>query len=73
MSDLADDPVITFMAGEPGMAERILAEHVDDGTGHCAGCTWNERARPVVPCLTRHYAELAVQHGRRRGARSGAA
>jgi hypothetical protein len=58
MSQLAEDPVITFMAAQ-GLSDALLREHVDDGTGHCAGCTWQERARPVVPCLIRHYAELA--------------
>jgi hypothetical protein len=31
--------IVEFIAGEPGMAQRMLAEHVDDGTGHCRICT----------------------------------
>jgi hypothetical protein len=28
----------------PGMAARLMRAHVDDGTGHCAGCGSARRA-----------------------------
>jgi hypothetical protein len=39
---------------------RLIALHADDGTGHCAGCTWWDRPRPVYPCATRDLATRAV-------------
>ena len=62
MSDRADNPVIAFMLAE-GLYGELLRVHVDDGTGHCAGCTWQERPRPVHPCPIRSYAELAAEGG----------
>jgi hypothetical protein len=32
------DPIVEFIAAEPGLADRLLALHVDDGTGHCRAC-----------------------------------
>jgi hypothetical protein len=58
MSDRVGDPVITFLVAE-GLSAKLLRLHVDDGTGHCAGCSWQQRARPVHPCPTRCYAERA--------------
>jgi hypothetical protein len=57
--------IVEFLQDRPEMLAEMLRVHVDDGTGHCAGCAWQERARPTVPCLTRHYAELAAQRPRR--------
>lgn len=65
MSDLASEPVITFMVAED-LSGELLRVHVDDGTGHCAGCSWQQRARPVHPCLIRCYAEHADETLRRR-------
>lgn len=42
-----------------GTAERVLELHVDDGTGHCAGCAWQDIPRPVWPCDHAHYARVA--------------
>jgi len=39
---------------------RLVALHVDDGTGHCAGCTWWDPPRPVHPCTTRQAATRAL-------------
>jgi hypothetical protein len=65
MSDFTGDPMIALMLAE-GLSAELLRVHVDDGTGHCAGCTWQQRARPVHPCPTRWYAERAdeAQRGR---------
>jgi hypothetical protein len=52
--------IVAFIAGEPGMAERILAEHADDGTGHCRVCTdGGQTGRHVWPCTLRGLAEQA--------------
>jgi hypothetical protein len=65
------DPVIVFMATR-GLSAGLLRDHVDDGTGHCQGCSWPQGTRPVHPCLIRWYAEVAADveaqaatHGRR--------
>lgn len=57
-------PVIEFMVTF-GIADRLLAEHVNDDTGHCRGCA---SPRPVFPCLTRVYAVRASEVEHRRDA-----
>lgn len=42
-----------------GITERVLAAHVDDGSGHCAGCAWHNVPRPVWPCDHAYYAGVA--------------
>jgi hypothetical protein len=65
MSDITEDPMITLIVAE-GLSAELLRVHIDDGTGHCAGCSWQQRARPVHPCPTRWYAERAGETLRRR-------
>jgi hypothetical protein len=44
-------PIVEFIAREPGMAARMLAEHIDDSTGHCRVCTnGRQSGRHVWPC-----------------------
>ncbi len=31
-------PLVTLILVDPGMAERVLGAHVDDGAGRCARC-----------------------------------
>ncbi|MGI5127176.1 hypothetical protein ACQEVB_10230 [Pseudonocardia sp. CA-107938] len=38
------------------MADRILAVHVDDGTGRCARCVVHDRPAAVHPCVHRNHA-----------------
>jgi hypothetical protein len=53
-------PIVQFMLSEPGIIERLLAEHVDDGTGHCRVCTAGPQAgRQKFPCRLREFAEQA--------------
>jgi hypothetical protein len=53
-------PIVQFMLGEPGVVARLLAEHVDDGTGHCRVCTAGAQAgRQKFPCRLREFAEQA--------------
>lgn len=42
-----------------GTAEHVLRTHIDDGSGHCAGCAWRDKPRPVWPCDHVHYAGVA--------------
>jgi hypothetical protein len=57
--------IVAFIAGEPGMAERMLAEHRDDGTGHCRVCTEGAQAgRKVWPCPLHGLAEQASRQKR---------
>jgi hypothetical protein len=45
------DELVMIIADAPGVAARLLAVHVDDGTGHCRVCTNGAQAgRHVWPC-----------------------
>ena len=47
----------------PGMAETLLAQHRDDGTGHCTMCSdGGQRGRPIWPCTTAVAARAATTH-----------
>ena len=37
------DRLISVLAAMPGLTERLLAEHIDDRTGHCKACPWAGR------------------------------
>ena len=55
-------PIVEFIARQPGLAERLLAEHIDDGAGRCRGCTGGGRgARPRWPCPLHGLALRASQ------------
>ncbi|HZG91689.1 MAG TPA: hypothetical protein VEZ42_15860 [Pseudonocardia sp.] len=58
------DALAEFLAGQPTAAARLLAVHVDDGEGRCAGCTTLDRGRVPYPCSL-HTAATAAR-GRRR-------
>jgi hypothetical protein len=49
-------PLITLILGDPGMTERILAAHVDDGTGRCTRCVAHDRPAARHPCVLRNHA-----------------
>jgi hypothetical protein len=58
---LHDHPLVVLIDSRPGMAERLLVEHRDDGTGRCASCRIGGQAgNQRWPCLLRRCAELAV-------------
>lgn len=61
MSDLTSTSQLVTFYITHGLTDQILATHVDDGTGHCAGCAWQQRARPIHPCALRYCAEVAAQ------------
>jgi hypothetical protein len=48
------------IAAIPGVAARLIALHTADSTGHCAGCVWWDRPRPVYPCAIRQAATRAL-------------
>jgi hypothetical protein len=53
-------PIVEFIAREPGMAERMLAEHANDGSGHCRTCVRRQGgAAQVWPCPLYGLAEQA--------------
>jgi len=46
-----DDPIVVFIASRPEVLGRLLAEHVDDGTGHCRACPiGGQRGYLTWPC-----------------------
>lgn len=54
------DPIVEFIARQPGLVARLLTDHVDDGTGHCRVCTAGAQAgRQVSPCRLLDLAEQA--------------
>jgi hypothetical protein len=62
-------PLVQMILGQPGMAERLMAEHADDGTGRCRVCpVGGQRGRHSFPCTIRRAAEEAAsaQQARRR-------
>ncbi len=57
--------IVQFIASEPGMAKRLLAEHRDDGSGRCRVClSGPQAARKVWPCPLHEYARLAIRQKR---------
>jgi hypothetical protein len=57
-----------MILGQPGMAERLIAEHEDDGRGRCRGCpVGGQRGQHSWPCTIRQAAEEAESIAQRRG------
>jgi hypothetical protein len=53
-------PLTELIRANPGMAARLLAEHVDDGTGHCRVCSGGgQSGRDVWPCAIHWHAVQA--------------
>lgn len=45
------NPLVALIVSQPGMAERLLAQHIDDGGGRCRVCTpGGQAARHRWPC-----------------------
>lgn len=43
--------LVRFIAGQPGMVEKLIRRHGNDGTGHCRQCTaGGQTGRNVWPC-----------------------
>jgi hypothetical protein len=59
------NPIVVFIAAEPGAAARLLAAHVNDGTDHCRACVRNEQgARAAWPCPLHGLAAQALDLAR---------
>lgn len=55
-------PLVQFIVDTPGLADALLAEHVDDGRGYCRACTLGaQRGYHRHPCTIRCTAERARQ------------
>jgi hypothetical protein len=53
-------PLIEFIVRNPGLAERLLAEHVQDGSGRCRVCADSvATGRRTWPCQLYQYARAA--------------
>ncbi len=62
------NPLVQMILGQPGMAARLIAEHVDDGNGRCAGCpVGGQRGHHSWPCTLR---QAAVEAEKREQART---
>jgi hypothetical protein len=58
------DGLAAALAGSPGLIDALLAEHRDDGTGHCRTCTTMPgygTKDVLVPCPLRTLAEYAAR------------
>jgi hypothetical protein len=59
------DELITFIAAEPGMADRLIAAHVPDEHGRCRACSLgNSAGHQRWPCRLRSAADAAKRAGR---------
>ncbi|QYN38607.1 hypothetical protein K1T35_16155 [Pseudonocardia sp. DSM 110487] len=57
MTAADQDPIVVFIAGEAGSAERLIREHADDGSGRCKICAGGPQAGHVRwPCRLYDYA-----------------
>ena len=55
-------PLVQFIADNPGLADALLAVHVDDGRGYCRSCGLGaQRGYHRHPCNIRCTAERALQ------------
>jgi hypothetical protein len=57
---MSANPLVVLIRSQPGMAQRLLTEHVDDGSGRCRVCsTGGQTGRYRWPCALHRYAEQA--------------
>ena len=55
------DPLVELIRSQPGMAERLLIEHADDGSGRCRACSdGGQSGRHRWPCTIHHCATQAA-------------
>ena len=48
---MSNEPLVTFLAGQPRAVAKLLAQHVDDGSGHCRACAiGGQRGFQTWPC-----------------------
>lgn len=64
------NPLVALIVSQPGMAERLLAQHADDGKGRCRVCTPGAQAAHYRwPCSI-HGAATRAREARQRGEQS---
>jgi hypothetical protein len=65
-SDSAGDiteALAVFLLGQPTALAKLLAQHVDDGTGRCRVCMVAQRGHLPWPCALRIAADRARELG----------
>ena len=56
------DALVVLIWSQPGMAERLLVEHADDGSGRCRICSSGaQTGRYRWPCTIHRCASRAVR------------
>lgn len=54
------NPLVALIQSQPGMADRLLADHTDDGTGRCRRCSaGGQTGRYQWPCAIHRSATQA--------------
>jgi hypothetical protein len=62
-------PLVQMILSQPGMAERLLAAHADDGRGRCGGCpVGGQQGQHSWPCTIYRAAAEADRLDRARSA-----
>ena len=63
---VSSEHLVEFLAGQPGAVAKLLAQHVDDGGGHCRACAvGGQRGFLSWPC-TIYSAAVRVARSRPR-------
>lgn len=63
------DPLVILIGGQPGMADRLVLDHANDGTGHCRLCSGGAQSGHYAwPCslyraATRVASRMETGHG----------
>lgn len=55
LAEARDSVASAFFRRHPDAVRHLLAEHIDDGTGHCKKC-WSQQGNPRHPCNVRLFA-----------------
>ena len=54
------EPLVEFIANQPGLTARLLARHRPDRSGRCRGCRQYDRTTPTHPCPLHLHARAAA-------------
>jgi hypothetical protein len=59
------EELAAFLAGQPTAVTKLLAQHVDDGKGHCRACRiGGQRGFMAWPCTLYSAVLRAARQGR---------
>jgi hypothetical protein len=62
---LGPNPLVVLIRSQPGMVERLLVVHADDGSGRCRVCsTGGQTGRYRFPCAIQRAAAVVDAHDR---------